>query len=269
MMLRMMIVVLLLVSSVAEAQPPAFPISACGDSYPYGLPSIAKKTTNSQYVCRTAYMVVHDNRAKIPALVSYVLTPNHTTGCIKRSGGFQADYSLPANGRAVPQDYEFSGWDQGHMAPDSDMSWNAVVEDESFILSNVAPQDPSLNRGKWKKLESHVRVWAFERNHELLVYVGPVYDYTLPTIPNTGVVIPSAFFKVVVDIETAEVMSFVYENKAYHDKDLNNQLVTVEAVEQLIGFDLPMPSTFVNVSKVWSGRPKSVADAKKVSCSIQ
>ena len=50
------------------------------------------------------------------------------------------------------------------MAPAADMTWSSKAMSQSFFMSNMSPQDASLNRGAWKKLESHTRKMAKKYN---------------------------------------------------------------------------------------------------------
>lgn len=73
--------------------------------------------------------------------------------------------SVPTEGlkggvQASLSDYRRSGFDRGHMAPAADMRWSATAMSESFYLTNICPQTPSLNQGDWNRLEGKIRDWA-------------------------------------------------------------------------------------------------------------
>lgn len=254
-------------------QPVPFPVTACMDSTPYGLP-IAKAQifrglfvlpSDYQYVCRTAYLSLHDNKAKIPLLVTYVLTPEHTLGCLNGSRYWSSDKSLLSTGRSEPTDYALSGYDIGHFANDADFSWNEEVRKETFILSNASAQHMNLNRGMWKKLESYTRSWAFNRGHELVVYSGPIYKNSVKTIGNS-VVVPTAYFKVIVDLQTTEVMSFMFNNVEQTSTNLNDYIVPLYKVEDSIDVILPLPEVFKESTSTWVTDIAWTAAAKKAAC---
>jgi endonuclease G, mitochondrial len=247
-------------ASAAGNPPPA----ACTAQAPYGMPVDHKENSNT--LCRTAYLVQHDNIAKIPVWVSYVLTPEHTLGCVPRSNSFAADTELPINGRSLPADYAGSGYDQGHIASDGDMSWDPKVERQSFLMSNMTPQLPGFNRGIWKKLEDQTRAWAQGRNHNLIVYAGPVYNYNNKTIGNSHVIVPNGFYKIVIDTVTRETLVFEFDH-ASSSNPVSSFLTTLNKVQADTGIYFPMPEGVSFSQTTWPASTKSIRKAKSVACS--
>ena len=56
-----------------------------------------------------------------------------------------------------PQDYNKSGWDRGHLSAASNTSYPKTIQ-ESFLMTNIAPQSAELNRGLWKTLEGYAKL---------------------------------------------------------------------------------------------------------------
>jgi endonuclease G len=233
----------------------------CNGQVPFGKPT--SNRTNTTLVCRKAYMLEHDNNSKIPVWVSYVLTPEHTVGCVRRSNAFRADTSLPAY--STPKDYSHSGYDIGHQANDEDMSWDVDVERESFLLSNMAPQVPGFNRGIWKDLEDQTRAWASNRQHSLLIYVGPIYNKNDKTIGN-GVTVPHAFYKIIFDMTTHEAIVTEFLNQA-SNANLNSFIVPFEKVEADTGINFPLLFNVQFSKTMWPSPTKSIRKQKATVCS--
>ena len=55
----------------------------------------------------------------------------------------------------TPDDYTRTGYDRGHMAPNYLIAtrYGKVAQRETFLMSNIVPQTPELNRGPWRILE--------------------------------------------------------------------------------------------------------------------
>lgn len=245
----------------ASQQPAPMAISECKGSYPYGLPTSAKQLI---YIGRIAYVVGYDPKAKIPSWVSYVLTPSNTLGSIKRSNAFAADYSLKPEDRAILEDYEHSDYDKGHNTPDDDNNWNVNVEKESFILTNMTPQNPNLNRGIWKQLETIIRSWAFNKQHPLCIYTGPIYSNTSFVIGKGNVTVPDSYYKIAIDTITNDSLGFIFKNAEHKTNDISLFQVTVSEIETATGitFPLPIPSRKGVKSLIWNIDLKSYHEAR-------
>jgi endonuclease G, mitochondrial len=243
----------------AADQVPPHPIAQCAAQIPYGQPTIKAGDT---LVCRAAYLLAFNSNTKTPDWVSWTLTPDHAIGCVVRTNAFAADQSLPAS--AKPQDYAGSGYDQGHLANDADMSWDNQVEHESFYMSNMSPQLPSVNRGTWKNLESAVRAWVYSTKHAHTIYAGNIGG--TKTIGASKVIVPDFLFKIVTDDVTKKSYAFLFPHKDGDDSDYTKYQVTVADVEKATGLTFPVPDSKTAKNPVPTTDLKTIAADKKAQC---
>jgi endonuclease G len=208
-------------SSFSWTQRPPFPVQQCQVHAPYGFP----QTAGVQPLCQQAYLVGYDAAAKLPKFVTYELLPQNALGCVARTNAFAANQFVPNGPR--PDDYAGTGYDKGHMSPDGDLSWDVQVEFESFLMTNMSPQAGSLNRGIWKLLETSVRGWSVQRNQSYTVYVGGIYGPGDKTI-GQGVVVPHAFYKIVINNQTKEIAGWGFPHVAPYP-NLGNDLTKFRA----------------------------------------
>jgi endonuclease G len=227
---------------------------------PFGVPALARQAATTP-ICHVGYAVLHDDKLLVPRWVAYRLTGPHTLGCIARGNNFHADENLPEGQRATPTDYKGSGFDQGHQAPAQDFAWNADRMSDSFSMANMAPQLPGLNRAQWERIEETVRTWATDRG-ELIVYVGPMLANTSHTIGKDKVVVPTAFWKVVVDPDKREALAFVLPNRSVAKGKLEPWQSDIADVEQAAGVTLPLPQGIDRETKpaIW---PADISAWKK------
>jgi endonuclease G len=254
------------VAANSAPQAPAQPLSACQVQSPWGFANTQR--TGLVALCHYAYLTVVDPQAKIPVYVSYTLTPQHALGCLPRTDAFAADASLP--GGATPTDYAGSGYDKGHVAPDGDMSWDNQAELESFLMTNMLPQLPSLNRGIWKLLETSVRGWSFQQNKTFTIYAGPLYGAGDKTI-GRGVVVPHGFFKIVIDDTTGAVAGWQFPhapNQGNLGNDLTKFRVPVAQIEKTAGIQFAFPATAreLNPGQEWPVDFGKLTQAKRQKC---
>jgi len=265
MMMRFLLAAMLTMAVIpvvaAQQLPPRQP-ALCAEQAPYGFPQVMRP--NSSLICRTAYILLHDNDARVAPWVAYTLTAENVLGCEPRVNAFSPDQSLHRGQRAELVDYANSGFDTGHMANNADMSWNQQVARESFILSNMAPQIPALNRGAWRQLESAIRGWAFNSNHSLTIYTGSIYDLNGRRIGPNGVVVPRAFYKIVINNATRQSLAFVFPHQDIND--FRTVQSTVADVETLSGIRFFVPDDKAIRHGVWPVEMAPLMAARRARC---
>ena len=126
-----------------------------------------------QLLKRVGYTVSYNSVLKLPNWVAWHLTVAHISGISKRDGiKFHEDEEVPQP-RATDADYRRSGYDRGHMCPSGDNKWSCLAQEQSFLLTNVCPQDHQLNAGDWNEMESQCRRWA-KRYGDIYIVAGPI-----------------------------------------------------------------------------------------------
>jgi endonuclease G len=129
---------------------------------------------HGEVVAHSGYILQYDNEREQARWVAYELTKEEVLNrVVKRTDNFKEDPDVDL-GSASLDDYKGSGFDRGHLAPAADLAWSSESMSDSFYLSNMSPQDPSFNRGIWKKLEEQVRTWAVN-NDSVYVVSGALY----------------------------------------------------------------------------------------------
>jgi len=171
--------------------------------------------------------------------VAYELTEEEARAhAVNRSNVFRVDPRIK-NISASNDDYRFSGFDRGHLAPAADMRLLPQLMADSFYYSNIAPQISIINRGIWSALENQVRGWA-ERNASLYIISGPIYnDYPVKVFGENNIAIPSAFYKVILDYSIPEIKSiaFIIPNNTSTHLTLAQYACSIDTVETATGLD--------------------------------
>ncbi len=232
-------------------------------------------------VHHTAYSLLYSEEHEQAIWIAYELTSEETNKKFDRSDKFIVDPAIKT-GSATNADYKGSGYDRGHLAPAADMSWSNQTMQESFYYSNMSPQDPSFNRGIWKKLEELVRTWAVE-NKSLYVVTGPILSSGLSTIGPNNVSVPNYYYKVLLDYSQPDfkAIGFIIPNQG-SKADLSSFAVSIDKVEALTGLNffpnLPdqqensLESSICTSCWSWkankpSGREQTSSQSSSVQCS--
>ena len=189
---------------------------------------------------KEGFVLVYSTSLRVPLWVGYELTGQEVRGDLPREDNFKKDPDLGDDSPSASS-YQGSGYDRGHMIPAGDVKWSEAAMEESFLMSNVVPQLPSLNRGPWKALEEAVRELA-EKEGALIIITGPVITAKqYPGIEQAGSIIPEYFFKVVLDYSEPGLAAwgFIFPNndKMLEGREYRDFLFSVDQVEQYTGYD--------------------------------
>ena len=95
---------------------------------------------------RPYFALSYNNSKGTPNWVSWQVT-TADLGNAPRKQTFDSDASLPFGFTVVTQrDYDRSGFDRGHMCPHSDRAANQDMSFATFVMTNIIPQAPNVNR---------------------------------------------------------------------------------------------------------------------------
>ncbi|KAH8275379.1 endonuclease G, mitochondrial [Drosophila bipectinata] len=220
--------------------------SRIGQIMKYGFPGLDNVRSHSDYV------LSYDRRNRVPHWVFEHLTPDSVAknDAVDRAKcDFKQDESIHPYFRSQNTDYRRSGYDRGHMAAAGNHRLHQKHCEETFYLSNMAPQvGQGFNRDAWNTLEMHVRKLT-KIYPNVYVCTGPLY---LPRKEDDGktyvkyevigantVAVPTHFYKVVVSEATDQKLhmeAYVMPNQVIsNDTPISVFQVPPETVERAAG----------------------------------
>ncbi len=176
-----------------------------------------------------------------------IVNPNaHLLTEVERRDHFRADIRIPRRFRAGLADYTRSGYDRGHLVASANQDEREIQNSETFLLSNMSPQKPELNRRKWRELEAAVRNLNSRPDIlETYVLTCPVFYFgeKVETIGDEDdtlgidVPVPHAFVKsVLAENIRGKLSLWTFEMKnQQEDGDLGDYLVKTYDAEQKVG----------------------------------
>ena len=193
---------------------------------------------DNEAILRTTWIIIgYDTVRMIPNYVVEKLAPDMLVGNAKRSK-FYAD---TINHAVTPSDYTGSGYDRGHLAPAADYKFSQKATDETFVMTNMCPQTPELNRRNWLALEDYVRDLV-EFHDTLVVLTGTHGDAGKI---KRKVTIPEKNWKIVVgrrDGELLTVIGWIYINDKSR-QSIEENAVSIDEIEMLINRDVQVGLT--------------------------
>lgn len=197
------------------------------------------------------YVISYDFRNRIAYwtlehLTSEMLHPNDQVDRSKCE--FVEDKVIHPFFRSTNEDYKYSGYDRGHLAAAGNHRTSQKHVDQTFLLSNIAPQvGKGFNRNSWNKLEKYIRHLT-KKYRNVYVCTGPLF---LPKKKRDGkmyvkyevigpnhVAVPTHFFKVIVGEinQQYDLEAFIMPNTVIDDNTpIHNFQVPVESIEHAAG----------------------------------
>lgn len=141
------------------------------------------------------------------------------------------------SGSADWRNYKNSGYDRGHLVAAADREFSENAYHETFLTSNISPQNHDFNAGIWNRLEQKTRYWA-KRYNGVYVVTGGVLKDGLKTIGTEKVSVPDAFYKILVDVSEGEhkAIAFLIPTKAT-SASFYDYVVSIDEVEEQTGID--------------------------------
>lgn len=175
-------------------------------------------------------------------------------GSAARQNDFRADASLPSAWYHVSDtDYQYSGFDRGHMCPSADRTATVENNSNTFFMTNMIPQAPNNNRYAWANLESYCRS-MLSGGYEIYIISG---GYGIggdgssgyaEYIANGNVEVPSNTWKVIMilpdgnnDVSrvttSTRVIAVDMPNSQSVNSDWTQYITTVDDIEAMTGND--------------------------------
>ncbi|MBI1227210.1 MAG: DNA/RNA non-specific endonuclease [Bacteroidetes bacterium] len=193
---------------------------------------------NGTIVQHKYFALSYVEKYELPEWCAYELTSTRLAQpWVKRTEDFRPDPKVET-GSSNLEDYRRSRYDRGHIVPAADMAFSEEAMSESFLMSNISPQEPGFNKGIWRELEELTRDWAKRFKH-LYVVTGPVLSQPIKFwIGENQVAVAPAFYKVLLDLNEPELkaIGFIVPNES-STEPLKFYAVSVDDVEKLTGIN--------------------------------
>src|SRR5262249_16251690 len=109
-----------------------------------------------------------------------------------------------------PELYDTTAFDFGHICRREDPVWGdlntaRMANDDTFHMTNCAPQHHNLNTGTWLQLENAVLSAARDNHLKVSVFTGPVLSPQDPMVK--GVQVPTAFWKIIAYAQNGQLQA--------------------------------------------------------------
>jgi endonuclease G len=194
--------------------------SQCDQFFPNGKEIVVLNTT---VLCNSFFVSVFNTNLNGVVFSSEIAQERLVKAT--RTNDFRPDKRILKS--PTPDDYTNSGYDRGHMVPAADADDQKEMSD-TFLMTNMTPQLPSVNRVAWKNLEDRIRSVPFK-----YVLTGALYDSAPKTIGVDKVPVPNILYKVAY-FDSGNIAVYIVDNV----KDSKVRTINIDELEKLTGYKL-------------------------------
>lgn len=204
---------------------------------------------------KTEYALAYNNSKGSANWVSWHLS-TAWKGTAARCDCFTMDNTLPAGFyKATTSNYTNTGFDRGHQCPSEDRDLNSTYNANTFLMTNIMPQAPNLNRVTWANLEDYTRT-LLNSGNELYIMTGGYGSGgtgsnggITTTIANGKITVPSHYWKIIVVLpvgsndlgrvtsSTRVIAVHMPNTQTVNSQSWGNYRVSVDALESLTGYN--------------------------------
>lgn len=193
-------------------------------------------STTGQIVHHNYYSLSYNESFEQAEWVAYSLTNDQIVSADFKRPYFEKDTKVKTKS-AHYKNYSNSGYDKGHLCPAGDRKFSKLAYDETFLTSNIAPQNHQFNSGIWNRLEQKTRYWA-TKYKSLYIITGGVLKNNLKTIGSEKVGVPNYFYKIILDYHEPEIkaIAFLIPHED-SEKGLYQFVISIDEIEEMTGID--------------------------------
>ena len=195
--------------------------SPCDQFYPNGKEIVVP---NTKVLCNSFFAIVYDDDRNANIFSTEIA--QERVKKTPRTDDFRADKRIADS--PTPADYTNSGYDRGHMVPAANADDPNEMSD-TFFMTNMTPQLPSVNRVAWRLLEDRIRSVPFK-----WVITGAHYSTTPKVIGKNKVPVPDFLYKVAF-FESGNIAVYIVDNQVPKSQVSTMKL---EELEAKIGYKL-------------------------------
>lgn len=207
----------------------------------FGVPhETSGEATNpfNQILRNKGFMLEYSQHLLNPLWVMYKVPQTHLNYGLRPR--FEPDWRTLS--RVSPKDYRGTHYDRGHNAPNYVIAsrYGRAAQLDTFLMSNISPQKPNLNRKSWQRLEE-ISADVFSKQYpNLWVITGPIFSAHPKTLRHTSIAIPKAFYKIFLRIDankTLHSLAFIFPQNAKSKANLMKFITNIDTIENQTGFD--------------------------------
>lgn len=210
-----------------------------GNTFFAGIPRAKtdKASKDITIVDKGEFTIAYSERLRHPVWCAYKI-PAKALYSIESRPNFRKDGAFKSCPAASA--YARTGYDRGHMAPNHAIAsrYGLDAQKKTFLMTNITPQTPELNRGIWRELEHRIADLFTAKWGDVWVIVGAVSDGS-ETLSGTDIGVPTSFYQIVTAKSENEirVLAFLVDQQVGWGVWPRHYITSIDHLEEMTGFD--------------------------------
>ena len=213
----------------------------CSHTYPEGLPAQPVDTI----ICKKSFAIGYSFDTKTPIWAIERLSRDQNLTRLPLEGfRFRRDYAVSRKHRSTSSDYAYTTQDRSQLIPFEDVNTDHFASSDTFLMSNIAPQNAKLNRHAWVYLERGMRELA-DVYGEIVVVTGVAFLHKnrsdMKRIGTHKVAVPTHYYKAVYapnTIDGPKMWAWLVPNEAVATSDMKSYRMSVDKLERALNINL-------------------------------
>jgi endonuclease G, mitochondrial len=216
-------------------------------------------STTNQIIRHDNYVLSYNEKYEQAEWVYYKMSAKNLKRYKLKRPYFEQDKKVLTNS-ADWRNYKNSGYSKGHLCPAGDMKFSKKAYEDTFLTSNISPQNYEFNSGIWNRLEQKTRYWVMGFD-EVYVITGGVLTSDLKRIGSENVAVPKYFYKIIATNKNNNIkaIAFLIPNKK-SDASLYQYVTSIDKIEELTKIDF-----FAQLDDIIEAKLESKSDYKSWS----
>lgn len=191
-----------------------------------------------EFILYEGFVVKYNPKTKTPSYTIHRLTAdqiNPDNGKkTTRKNYFVTESRISRDIQGTAKDYSKSGYDKGHMVPAGDFYWNQILKDETFVFTNVSPQNPTFNRSLFRTIESRIRKKVLASGSTAYIITGTLNPVSYKKAIGNSVRIPAGIYKIIYFPDFEKMYAYLFDNTvSFYTRKIKDFSVSVDALEML------------------------------------
>lgn len=210
-----------------------------GDTFFAGIPMPAtgKAPKDITVVDKGEFTIAYSDTLRHPVWCAYKV-PAEALFSISTRPNFKKDRDFKSCPAA--SSYARTGYDRGHMVPNHAITtrYGLDAQKKTFLMTNIAPQTPELNRGVWREVEHRIADLFTARWGDAWVIVGAICD-SQETLSGTDINVPTAFYQIIAAESDGKirVLALLFGQEVPWGAWPRHYITSVDRIEEASGFD--------------------------------